>query len=72
MVKKEVPLALQDLLNTSPGDVMVIAFEPLVTVLSDKRRVMACFDGPTMIYDRKQTVFVITGYATTASVGVIT
>lgn len=59
MVEKEVPLALQDVLNGGAGDHVVITLVPLVSVLPHIRCVVAGIQAPHVVHHRKQGVPVV-------------
>ena len=51
-----VPFALEDVANVGLCDEMVIAFEPMVAVLSNKRRIMTGLDRTHVIDHSKQRI----------------
>lgn len=59
MVEEQVPFAVQHIFDAGLGDDGVITLEPLVFVLPDEAGVVATLQGPLVVNDSKQGVFVV-------------
>lgn len=59
MVEEQVSLTVQHVFNAGLGDDGIITLEPLVLVLPDEARVVATLQGPLVVNDCKQGIFVV-------------
>lgn len=53
------PLARQYVPESGPRYEMIVALEPLISLLSDERRVMTGLEGALVIYNSEQRVSVV-------------
>lgn len=58
MIKQKISFAVQNVANSRVGDKLVVAFVPLIPMLSHKTSIMAALQLPVMIDDGEQSVFI--------------
>ena len=56
MVEQQIPLTVDHVSNIGFGNEMIVAFEPVISMLANECRIVASFDGAHVIDHSKQWI----------------